>query len=173
MAAAARGLMGLIVREARPGDGEALARVHERGWTITHAAIADPSWITSRPFAERVAEWEGFACGKGAPMWVAEEDGLILGVIAAGQVRDDDAPPATGEVYALYVDPDRHREGIGSALLKRAVEEMRAAGYERASLWTFGESEQATAFYVKHGWRADGAEKRERNALHARYVREL
>ena len=76
--------MAIAIRGARAGDGEALARVHERGWTISHATIADPSWVVDRPFAQRAAEWERFARGGGAPMWVAEDDGTVVGVVVAG-----------------------------------------------------------------------------------------
>ena len=167
--------MAVAIRPARAGDGEALARVHERGWTLSHAAYADPSWVVDRPLADRVAQWEGFAHGEGAPMWVAEEDGVVLGVIVAGDSRDADAPPGTGEVYAVYVDPGRHGEGIGSALMSHALEALRSAGHTRASLWTFGVSEQSTGFYERHGWRRDGAAKDDRDlgATEVRYVREL
>ena len=164
-----------MIRPARRGDGEALARVHERGWTISHAPHADPAWVVDRPFAERAAEWEAYACGAGAPMWVAEERGVVLGVAVAGAVRDADAPSGTGELYALYVEPDRQGEGIGGALLARAVEELRAAGHTRVTLWTFGASAQSTGFYERHGWRRDGATKDDRGfgTPEVRYVREL
>ena len=167
--------MPVHIRPARAGDGEPLARLHERCWTISYAGLADPSWVVDRPFAERAADWEGYATGKGDPMWVADDAGVPVGEIAAGASRDADAPPGTAEVLALYVDPDRQREGIGSALMERAVEELRAAGYTRATLWTLGASAQSTAFYEKHGWRRDGTEKDggHTRALHVRYAREL
>ena len=167
--------MPVAVRPAREGDGEALARVHERGWTISHAPYADPGWVVERPFAERAAQYEAYARGEGAPMFVADDGGTAVGWTAYGPSRDEDAAPATGEVYALYVDPDRHGEGIGGALLGAAVEALRAGGHARATLWTFGVSEQSTGFYEKHGWVRDGAEKDDRGlgAVEVRYAREL
>ena len=168
-------LMPVAVRPARAGDGEALARVHERGWTECHAPYANPSWVVDRPFADRVAQYEGYARGEAAPMLVADDDGTVVGWIAFGASRDADAPPGTGEVYALYVDPDRHGEGIGGALLAAGVEALRAEGHVRATLWTFGASEQSTGFYEKHGWTRDGAEKDDRDlgAIEVRYTRDL
>jgi GNAT superfamily N-acetyltransferase len=167
--------MAIAIRPAHAGDGEALARIHERGWTVSHAAYADASWVVDRPFAGRAAQWEGFARGGGAPMWVAEDAGEMTGTVVAGPSRDADAPPGTGEVYALYVDPDRHRQGIGTALLAHAVDALRSQGCERATLWTFGVSDQSTAFYEANGWRRDGAEKADRGlgATEVRYAREL
>ena len=167
--------MAVEIRPSRAGDGEPLARMHERCWVISYAGLADPSWVVDRPFAQRAADWEGFATGKGEPMWVADDGGVAIGEVAAGASRDADAPPGTGEILALYVDPGRQREGIGTALLARAVDELRAAGFTRATLWTLGASEQSTAFYERNGWRRDGAEKDggQTGALHVRYAREL
>ena len=167
--------MPIEVRPSRAEDGEALARLHERAWRISYAGLADATWVTSRPLAERAAEWARYAAGEGFPMWTAEDDGAPVGAIAAGPSRDDDAPPGTGEVVALYVDPDKQREGIGAALLARAVEELRRQGFTRATLWTLRDSAQSTGFYAANGWRRDGAEKPgERfSAVEARYVREL
>ena len=146
--------MPVEIRASRAADGEALARMHVRAWRISYAGLADPTWVVSRPFAERAAEWTRYAAGEGVPMWVA-----------------DDA----GEVAALYVDPDRQREGVGRALLERAVEELRAAGFERATLWTLRDSPQSTGFYEANGWRRDGAEKEgvRFDAVQARYERAL
>lgn len=167
--------MPIEIRPSRAEDGEPLARVHECCWRISYAGIADPSWVVDRPFAERAAEWTRYAAGEALPMWVADDGSGAIAEIAFGPTRDADAPPGTGEVVALYVDPDRQGEGIGGALLARAVEELRAAGFARATLWTFAGSAQSTAFYERHGWRRDGAQKAEGHsgALEVRYAREL
>ena len=79
----------MTVRAPREDDAEPLARVHERGWTISHVAHgADPSWLTGRTWEERVAEWRGFCRGEGRPMWVAEQEGEIVGFAAAGRRED-------------------------------------------------------------------------------------
>jgi GNAT superfamily N-acetyltransferase len=169
------GWMPVEIRPSRAGDGEPLARLHERCWRISYAGIADASWIVERPFEERVAEWERYATGGGAPMWVADHDGLVIGEVAAGASRDAEAPEWTGEVLAIYVDPDRQGAGVGSALLERAVAELRHAGHERATLWTFGDNVRATAFYERHGWRPDGTVRSDQRfgSPEVRYAREL
>jgi GNAT superfamily N-acetyltransferase len=165
--------MTVAIRPSRAEDGEALARVHERCWTISYAGLADPSWVVGRPFAERAAEWARYAGGEGFPMWVAVVGGQVVGEIAAGASRDAGAPPGTGEVVALYVDPDRQGQGIGRALLARGVEALRAAGHLRATLWTLATSERSTTFYAANGWRPDGAVKEGAGARHVRYARDL
>ena len=147
----------MSVREPREDDAEALAAVHERCWSVSHAGVADAGWVLDAPWSERVARWRGFCRGAGLPMWVAEVGGRPVGFVAAGPSRDDDAPSGTGEVAALYVDPDHQRAGLGAALLDRAERALAAAGHDRATLWTFAAADDALAFYAARGWRVEGA----------------
>lgn len=74
---------------------------------------------------------------------VAEGDGDVVGF---GEWAHGDG---AGEVVACYVHPDHAREGVGSALLDRLHAELRAAGYERATLVS---SLNAVSFYERHGY---------------------
>ncbi len=44
-------------------------------------------------------------------------------------------PDGWGEVYTLYVHPDHHEAGIGSALLARLFRELAGRGFESALVW--------------------------------------
>ena len=166
--------MTIWIRGAREDDGEAFARLHERCWRVSYAGIADPSWVVDRPFSERVAEWTAHAGGAGLPMWAATvgHGADVIGLVVAGQSRDEGAGERTGEIAALYVDPDWQGRGAGTALLERAVFELRVAFFHRATLWTLEESPRSRAFYEKHGWELDGA-RRVQRWPHVRYAREL
>lgn len=164
------------VRPAAESDAEALARLHERCWSISYAGIADPTWLTRRPFADRVQDWVGLCRGDVAELWVAcGDDDRVAGFVAAGPSRDADAPEGTGEVIALYVDPSKQGDGHGSALLERAIEELREEGMTRATLWTLEGNAKARRFYAKHGWKPGGGRKEHRSlgAHEIRYAREL
>jgi ribosomal protein S18 acetylase RimI-like enzyme len=73
-------------------------------------------------------------------VWVAVEDGVVVGLLALG--------PA--EVDLLYVDPPRQGQGIGTTLLDRA-KELRPGGF---TLYTHQRNERARAFYERRGFRA-------------------
>ena len=147
----------MSVRDPRADDAEALAAVHERCWRVSHAGVGDAGWVLDAPWQERVAQWRGFCRGEGMPMWVAEAVGRPVGFVAAGPSRDADAPAGTGEIAALYVDPDHQRAGHGASLLRRAEDALAAAGHTRATLWTFAAAGDALAFYAACGWRVEGA----------------
>ena len=91
---------------------------------------------------------------------VLERGGRILGlVILEGETLD-----------LIMVDVDRHREGLGSILL-RGAEELLLAEHEQIRLETFVGNESALAFYLACGWEiaerhAAGGGMPERLVLH-------
>jgi GNAT superfamily N-acetyltransferase len=92
---------------------------------------------------------------------VAETDDAILGFVAAGPSRDDHATQATGEVYAIYAEPDEWGHGIGRHLMERALDELRSAGFTQATLWVVESNQRARDFYEMGGWHADGSRRTE------------
>ncbi|HEU5369692.1 MAG TPA: GNAT family N-acetyltransferase, partial [Ktedonobacterales bacterium] len=72
-----------------------------------------------------------------------------------------DAPPLTGEVRAIYLAQAAAGKGIGRALFAHAVADLRARGYQRATLWVLESNARARRFYEVAGWRPDGARKTE------------
>ena len=89
---------------------------------------------------------------------VLEDEGRILGFCAFGPTIDADQDPATvGQVFTVYLDPDSWGRGGGSVLLAAALQELKAAGFVTASLWTLGTNARARRFYEHLGWSLDGA----------------
>ncbi|MGK0267245.1 MAG: ribosomal protein S18 acetylase RimI-like enzyme [Maricaulis sp.] len=72
---------------------------------------------------------------------VAELDGEVIGACA---VRDHC-------IDLMMVTLDRHRSGVGSALLTEA-EAILFAEHDLISLDSFADNAQAVDFYAKHGW---------------------
>ena len=59
----------------------------------------------------------------------------VAGFCRAGPARDPDLRPEAGEIYGLYVDPERIGTGLGRALLAHAVEDLRARGFAEIAVW--------------------------------------
>jgi GNAT superfamily N-acetyltransferase len=90
---------------------------------------------------------------------VAIEDDVIVGFVHVGPNRDPDAADLL-EVYGLYVDPDQHRRGIGTVLMRRALEWIGTTG-TGATLWTLRAVAATRRFYEAMGWHPDGTTKTE------------
>jgi GNAT superfamily N-acetyltransferase len=152
------------LRHPRSGDAKAIATVHVDSWREAYRGQVPDAYLDRLSVADRTISWqqqlEG-THGPERPFWVAEVGGKVVGFINTGPSRDEDAVMRTGEVYAIYVHPGCWEKGIGSRLLERAVHDLRAHGYEIATLWCLATNAQARGFYERAKWRADGASKRE------------
>src|SRR6266568_1634940 len=70
-------------------------------------------------------------------IWVAEEDGRVVGFAAVGAET----------LGHIYVHPGYQGRGFGTALLHKTME-LRPDGF---TLWTFPANEAACHFYERHG----------------------
>ena len=133
-----------MLRQAGSADGDAIAALFRRSFGgLTFLPTLHTPEEDRAHFGRLVREQE---------VWVAEEDGTVVGFAVLGPELLDH----------LYVDPPEQGRGIGSALLGRA-KELRPDGFR---LWTFQRNEGARRFYERHGLRAveftDGAHNEER-----------
>jgi GNAT superfamily N-acetyltransferase len=122
-------LRDYAIRAYSPADAEACARIFDRAWHAGH------------PYAPRDIGRAAFeAETRGERILVAEAEGVIVGFASLHE-------PGRF-IHHLYVDPDRRGQGIGAALLERAL----AVTEGKASLKCQTRNVQALAFYRRHGW---------------------
>ena len=166
-----------VVREAQIGDARGMAIVHVRSWQVGYKEIMPKDVLDGLTIESREEGWvERIAAGK-FTILVAEEQGAIQGWATFGSYRGDGAPENAGELYGIYVAPERYGTGIGSALWDAAMCRLRNDGYPVIYLWVLEANARARRFYKGKGCAADGAEKPfavgdvELRAL--RYMREL
>jgi ribosomal protein S18 acetylase RimI-like enzyme len=157
------------VRAATLEDIAPIMALHERCWRISYAGIADPDAKFARPRAEWERMWREVL----DRTWVVDLDGEVAGFVVFGPSRDAGADPATGEIHALYVDPDRQGGGFGRALADHAASALAAAGFQRVTLWTFEHNPASRGFYERLGFVFDGTASRDEDGPIVRYVRAL
>ena len=83
--------------------------------------------------------------------YVAEVQGRVIGGVSA-LMRDKEI----GIIDDLAVAPKYQRKGIGSKLLKKAMEELRHKGAEIIALKIHYLCSDSIPFYYKHGFRISG-----------------
>jgi len=120
-----------VIRKAGADDVTAVARLFR---TVRRACLPylpelhtpdeDLAFFCDRVFAE-------------CEVWLAQADALD-GFIAF----------RSGWVEHLYVNPERHRQGLGKALLARAMQT-----HAPLRLWVFKRNTGAIRFYCAHGFR--------------------
>lgn len=142
----------MTLRRAIPADAGAIARLHRHVMRVSlpylpelHTAEEDLWFFSERLLPEN-------------EVWVAEAEGAVCGYIAF----------KPGWINHLYIHPDHQGQGMGDALLAKALSD----GTPR-ELWTFQQNTRARAFYEARGFSlvrlTDGADNEEKtpDALYA------
>jgi GNAT superfamily N-acetyltransferase len=88
-------------------------------------------------------------------VWVTLDVASVVGFVIVGPSRDDDLL-GLGEVLALYVLPERWREGVGAALLEKGEHELLGDGFAEALIWVLDRNSPSRTFYEARGWMPDG-----------------
>lgn len=138
------------LRMARASDADQIASVflRSRKAYVTHAPLVHDD--------EDVRRWMREVVMVTTSTHVAEADGGVVGFVKATPCeREPDG-------LSTYVAPGHTRAGVGSALLKVALQSLPRTVH----LYTFQGSTKARHFYERHGFKAvaftEGAENEER-----------
>lgn len=142
----------LTTRPATAVDARAIAAIHVRGWQVGYAGLMPPALLESLSIDEREAMWRDRIARGEFEVWLAEDGDQAVGWIACGPSRDDDRTPTTGELQALYVDPDHWRRGAGALLWREAEARFRAAGMTEVTVWVLAGNDRASRFYRAVGF---------------------
>lgn len=92
------------------------------------------------------AGWQRFLTRNPQTSLVAEIDGKIVGVILAGH------DGRRSYIYHMAVAPSHQRQGIGSALVRAAVQRLQKLGMLKVSLFTFAANTTALDFWHQMGF---------------------
>jgi GNAT superfamily N-acetyltransferase len=122
-----------MIRRARPEEGREAGEVFS-------AALETLTFLPKLHTHEEHLQFISEIVPRDHELWVAEEDGRIVGLAAIGEQT----------LGHLYVHPDYQGRGIGTALLEQ-TKQLRPDGF---TLWTFPANTGACRFYERHGLRA-------------------
>jgi GNAT superfamily N-acetyltransferase len=148
------------IRAAGDADARATAALIVRSWRDAYRDLLPQEVLDALDVDDRERGLRKLIAADGTPVLVAAdtEAGPVTGVAALSiPSRDQDATANTGEVVAIYVEPERTRQGIGAALLAEALTSLRRADCTEATLWVLAGNHPALAFYAGHGFAPDGA----------------
>lgn len=151
----------LATRLATVDDAAGVARVHVLGWQVGYRELLPGSFLAELSalgaLERRTTTWAGWLDG-GADVTVAVDGGgRVLAFCSCGPSRDEDAAEGTGEVYALYADPDAWGAGAGFAAHRGVLARLVERGFETATLWVLEGNTRARRFYERQGWVLDTA----------------
>lgn len=150
----------MTVRPAVAFDSRALAEVYVETWRTVYAGmVPDRVLIEMTPEIQAVRWARQLARShpREATLVLEDADGSVIGFVGIGPNRVS-FPPFEGEVYTLYLHPDRHGRGHGAELLISGFETMAGWGMTSAIIWVL--SKNPTRFFYE---RMGGARLAERD----------
>ena len=145
-------LARVTVREADQSDATAIREVAERSMATSYAlAPATIEAIVDEWFDDgQVLQTD--AAGADRKTLVADRTGVVIGVVDVV----DGPTPETGEIRWLHVHPDFRGEGIGTALLDRAVEWLDEVDTPHVRCLVLADNATGDEFYRSRGYERVG-----------------
>jgi GNAT superfamily N-acetyltransferase len=149
------------IRDAQPGDARDIAAVHVEAWQVAYRGLLPDDILADLSVPDRERTWWEILVDPRprTAVLLTTCGGAVIGFAAVGPGRDPTAGPERGELYAIYLRPDRQRRGIGTQLHSAALDRLRSLGFTSATLWVLDGNEAAIGFYHRNGWAAGGARK--------------
>jgi ribosomal protein S18 acetylase RimI-like enzyme len=139
------------LRRATPADHPAVARIT----LAAYGPFLEREGTTS-DYAHELADAAGR--DREAELWVAEDDGRVLGSVAIcpeGSSLRELARPGEGEFRMLSVDPEAQGRGIGKALVDLAVSHFRSQDASGVVLCSMSDMTGAHRIYERVGFARD------------------
>jgi ribosomal protein S18 acetylase RimI-like enzyme len=146
------------IRSAIVADAEAITAIHIASMREAYRAFFPAEALAQIDALDRTERWREHLAEGTSTTLLAEVGGEPLGFASFGRCRDEDiSPGVVGEVMAIYVRPDAWGQGVGSALLREALDRLRNDGSAEVSLWVIEGNRQAIGFYERFGFLRDGS----------------
>jgi L-amino acid N-acyltransferase len=138
-----------VVRTAEPRDLEAIVAIYNYAVRETTATFdTEPVMVADR------GDW--FAqFGREHPLLVADTGGSVAGFAYYLPYRTRPAY-RTSKESTVYVEPERHRQGIASALYTELFARARANGVHAMIAVLGGDNPASAALHLKFGFRLVG-----------------
>ncbi len=141
--------MVALIRRALPADAEQIAHVHVETWRTAYRGIVPQHVLDSLDAAARAADWTEWLGRPECLVYVASDGSELCGFAAGGPLREP-VDQCDCEVYAIYVQAQAQRTGVGRTLMASLTREFAAQGYQRPAVWVLANN-PARHFYARLG----------------------
>jgi ribosomal protein S18 acetylase RimI-like enzyme len=145
----------LATRSATRDDASAIVDVQRAAWAAAYGHL-NPDLVAGLDPERTAANWARAADDPDVHVTVAVTADLVVGYASCGRPLDGTVDAdVTGQLYAIYVHPDRQGLGAGRLLLAEALAALAGAGRRECLLWVARENPRARRFYERSGFALD------------------
>lgn len=134
-----------VIRNVRPDDAAALARIYNQFVRQTTATFATEP-VASSDMADRIDAYTGYV-----PFIVVEIDGAVQGYCYAHPWKQLDAYAPTLEV-TVYLDAAARGRGVGERMVRLIIDQSRKMGFHSLIACITADNEASLALFAKLGF---------------------
>jgi len=141
-----------MIRRARQSDIEELVKLNRNLTTYHHGF--DP-YFKSGEEDEGVHRYlQAVLAGISSQIFVSEEAKKVTGYVVARikKTNSCQTPETYGKLSQLYIESDNRNKGVGTALVKEAIQWFMAKGIENIELFVHEKNPEAIKLYKKLGF---------------------
>lgn len=152
---------GTLIRKGSLGDESEIASCHTHAWQQSYRGIVPDSVLDSRPlsFRSRLKWWRSVVGeSSNSKVFVAESAQHGIVAFCAIEAARDEVMQGYGEIGAIYALNEYKGKGIGAALFRRGLGELKYQGFKSAYLWVLKDN-PTVDFYKRMGGKLISAEK--------------
>jgi len=148
------------LRLALPTDAEEIGQIRVSAWRAAYQHFMPLDYLSA---LDPLANIDSLRVKLASPtddfkLTVAEVGGLVVGFSIIGDPRHE-APRGNVELWALNVNPEYWRKGIGRRLTLHTVSEAASLGFNQIELWCINGNLPAQAAYENCGFKLAGKER--------------
>ena len=136
-----------IRHEPRPGDLGMVIHLHGVHYAREYGLDTTFEPYVAKPLADFMLSGTG-------RLWIAEEEGRIVGSIAVVDANND-----VGQLRWFLHAPEARGAGLGRRLLETALAYCRSRDMQRVFLWSFAQLDDALKLYERAGFRVTETSK--------------
>lgn len=139
-----------VVRPAEVEDAAAIAHVHVETWRTAYRGLLPADYLAALDQAGYEERWRRTLAGGAGRVYVAEDEGRVVGFASGGQERAGEDGFA-GELYAIYVLEGAKGRGHGRGLVQAVAQGLRDMRLDDMIVWVLQDNHPARRFYERLG----------------------
>lgn len=152
----------VLFRRAQVSDASSIARIHTASWRHAYQGQVPSAYLDGLSVEKRTEFWSALLKDSPSGFFtfvVQDVRDEVLGFVRGANATDDKGQSG-GELTALYLEPGRTGQGLGTQLFQIAMEQFVRDGHTRMHLWVLS-GNPATHFYEKRGGRSGATKDRD------------
>lgn len=136
-----------------------IGRIGFLSWNSAYKNIIPDDFLKEYTADKRAAAMRNSLLSRSEDFYMFKYNEAPAGFAIIGTSQDSGTNDSTGEIHAIYFDPDYWGLGCAGEAMAFCLNRLKELGYSRIVLWVLEENLRAIKFYEKHGFSNTGLKR--------------